>query len=342
MKDKHLNIFVARIEEAFLVNGDVLDNFHSLPVSEQTNQIQKLEVLRDQIENDLLDLETNMAKSKYKNLYTTKKDELEKRFAVFQEKLATIRDIFFHGSGEKEDEDPKLGKRATNAHLIAMGDQIGQEALDTGEEALEKLRQANRMMMDMEEEVFEQRLKLLRIRDNINESQSLTNRSKEALNYFSKVLAKDKLIRILVVVMAILLIGIFIFMFGFSGLQIEIKDEETKKDVKLYSQYGIYLEEGEVKADVERAYESGDYLEVLENKLKNKEKKEKNSNKTNSEVVSTGSVRKERKRERLLKIDGYYAYRVIPKDSEEEENEFDERRLYLVSKKRKLKRRVNL
>ena len=296
-----------------------MDNFDQLLHSEQEKQISNLDEIKERLTDDLVTLEGMVLRSKHKMDYVAKKEELEEKDHIIAQKLAEVKKKFFHGSAipEEEAEEGENDQRAANEQLIAMGDEIGQEAINKGEEILEKLRKANQMMMDMEEEVFEQRLKLLRIRDNINESQSLANRSKEVLDYFSKALAKDKIIRILVVIMSILIIGIFVMMFAFESVQEEISGEQMQKDVEEYEQLGLKIEDGKITADLARAKDNGDYLKTLEQSLKDSNK----GNKSKTSEFGKSSSSEVNRRDRILWIDDSHYLRIVRNPENVEQSE---------------------
>jgi hypothetical protein len=89
----------------------------------------------------------------------------------------------------------------------ALGMKIGEQGVKKTEEILATLKEANNLMDSMQGDILEQRKKLFRIKDQVKNAQSLTNRGKEALKYFANQAAKDVCIIVLIILIAVMIVG---------------------------------------------------------------------------------------------------------------------------------------
>lgn len=270
MKEKQIDALLENIELTLTNAKDIVESFEKLPPSEKEAQLQNLEQMKQQINTDILMFETMLNASKRKKALIGTKDDLTERQMAFETEVENLKKAYFKIEAPPAPEAPTNN----NAMLIELGDQIGQEAVEKGEEVIEKLKKANQMLLDIEDEIYEQRLKLLRIKDNINESQSLMNRGKEVVDYFSKAMARDKFIRIAVGLMAILLIGTFAMMYLFNNSQKRRNDKIQSSELKDYEDRGIKMENGKIKIDMTAATNTQDYLLLMEEKFKDTAKQE--------------------------------------------------------------------
>lgn len=270
MKEKQIDALLENIDLKLNNAKDIIASFEKLPPSEKENQLQNLDQLKQQINADILMFETMLNTSKRKKALADTKDELADRQLNFEADLENLKKAHF----KLDDKPAPEAIQSNNAVLIDLGDQIGEEAIEKGEEVIQKLKKANQMLLDIEDEIYEQRLKLLRIKDNINSSQSLMNRGKEVVDYFAKAMARDKFIRIAVGFMALLLIGIFVLMYLLNTSQKKMKNENELKDLKGYEAHGIIMENGNIKVDPNVAKERADYLLIMEEKVLSQAKTE--------------------------------------------------------------------
>lgn len=270
MKEKQIDSLLENIDTNLNNAKDIISTFQHLSPSEKESNLQNLDQLKQQINSDILMFETMLNSSKRKKILINTKDDIAERQMMFENELESLKKSHY-----KIEEPPaQEAMQSDNAVLVDLGDHIGQEAIDKGEEVVEKLKNANKMLLDIEDEIYEQRLKLLRIKDNIKTSQSLMNRGKEVVNYFAKAMARDKFIRVAILLMAILMVGIFALMFLFNKSQKKQQAVSEKNEIKKYEKEGISLENGKVKLDKDAKKNETDYLLVMEAKAMNQAKEQ--------------------------------------------------------------------
>lgn len=286
MKEKQIDALLENIDMNLTNGKNIIESFDKLPPSEQEAQLQNLDQLKQQINSDLLMFETMLNTSKRKKTLMSTKDDLAERQMTFENNLEHMKKAHF----KIPDPPASEAVNSNNAVLIDLGDQIGQEAIEKGEEVVEKLKKANQMLLNIEDEIYEQRLKLLRIKDNISESQSLINRGKEVIDYFSKAMARDKFIRVAVLLMAILMIGIFVMIYLFTKSQKVAQGITQEKELKAFEDKGIKMENGKITLSAIEGAEKSDYLLLMENKVINQGKSERDSKKAQKEVPSAGEA----------------------------------------------------
>lgn len=105
---------------------------------------------------------------------------------------------------------------------------IGGVLVDRGKEAVTNIhaviREINSRIVDIEEEVADQRERLVSVRDKVERTQSLLDKSKRAASHFSKLLYQDLVIKALIIIIAVVIIAIFI-----AGLW--LKQHKSKTDL---------------------------------------------------------------------------------------------------------------
>ncbi len=162
----------------------------------------------DDEENDDLGVEVQLMEEKYHSI--------SKR----------IRQIKF-GFYDVRSEQKKTSMTDDNVKMVAQGEKLLSQGMNAADNILKNLKQANTVMLDIEEEVYEQRMKLLRTNENLKKSQSLANRMEELVNYFLKTMLKDRIIKIIIFILGILVAVSFVILYCYQ------KEVQRKHEIKM-------------------------------------------------------------------------------------------------------------
>ena len=224
----------------------------------KTEMISLIKAIKNQI--DMLKEVSEVEKAEFLS-------EIKKKYNKLDQKLSDLQNFLLYNKiseddsiGDLEEEIYDLNENITeienklynnneptggnlngaNQEIMNQANDLMAEAEKLGENMKDNVKKGIDMMHAIEEEVYEQRLKLLRTRDNLAEAQSFANRGKELVNYFSNSMAKDKYMRILIIIMAILLVGCIVGLFMFKN---QMKIYEEKKKEALLEEYGEIKEQ---------------------------------------------------------------------------------------------------
>ncbi len=180
------------------------------------------------------------------NKYPSEIDEMEERLARIKASVSrmSLEGITISGLQNEpklQESDVVMEEADPTTQLVAMTN----AKLEEGKaRALNMLKLANNMRDElnmMDDEVMLQREKLLSINNQIKHAQSVTNQTKRLVSYFTKAVNDDKIIRGLIVVVAVLLLVIV-------GMAMSIKMRKGK----LVEIKAVQEKEAQVQADYSR------------------------------------------------------------------------------------------
>ena len=178
-----------------------------------------------------------------------KEIDIQLKFGQMRKKVLGIEDAGGGGGG---------GSKGV-LMAAALGMKIGEQGIKKTEEILATLKEANNLMDNMQGDILEQRKKLFRIKDQVKKGQSIANRGREALKYFSDQAGKDVCIKVLVglIVVMILVMGVLTYQISKEQEAIEISPDEVAEEN--LAGMGLEIDEnGRIKIDPELEANDGD------------------------------------------------------------------------------------
>lgn len=201
-----------------------LDRIPRLGTSDQTTEFEKLETLISSVENE---------NAKFTSLVSASQGD------AFEEKLNMLKNRL-------EELKAPMGARASSTTFAlsrgTKGPTFLQKAAKVGNHVLAEQKNATRRILTVvnqmndeisgiEKEIWVQREKLLLTRDRVNRSQAFVAQTKRALSFFAKTLYQDKLIKGLIVLIALAVFGVIIssLLYSSKKTRIEFQEKNSKK-----------------------------------------------------------------------------------------------------------------
>lgn len=228
------------------------------------------------------------------NKYAAEIDEMEERYSKIKTTVQRALDedltvSAVQGGQEINESDVVEDAYDPTKQLV---EQTNAKLAEGKARALNMLRMANSMRDELnmiDDEVMLQREKLVSINAQIKHAQSVTNQTKKIVNYFTKAVNDDKIVRWLIVIVAVCLlviIGMGVSIKFKKGKLLEQKAEveKVKQEKADYSQ----IDEGYFYK-VKEGMSSGQKLSDVMRKAE-KYKKEKDAKKKTSEVAQKDSL----------------------------------------------------
>lgn len=202
-------------------------------------------------------------------------DELETKDMELDNQIEQLRNQFYNTSeildAPSAKNESAVYDEEANQELIDEIEDEYERMQNQGQKILTMVVDMNKIASSIEDEIYEQRLKILRSRDLIKDSQSSLEQTKKLVSFFSKAMAKDKFIKIMLVIIISLIIATIGLSYAFRKKN--FKKELTQKNDELTS---IGLSNITVTADggVKLNDESNIVDEGIFNDLTNKNSKD--------------------------------------------------------------------
>lgn len=164
-------------------------------------------------------------------------DELETKDMELDSQLEQLKNQFYNTSEVLEIRSEKMESNIydeeANQELIEEIEGDYERMQNQGQKILTMVVDMNKIASSIEDEIYEQRLKILRSRDLIKDSQSSLEQTKKLVSFFSKAMAKDKYIKIMLVIIISLIVATIGLSYAFRKKN--FKKELTQKNEELTS-----------------------------------------------------------------------------------------------------------
>lgn len=300
--NEKLEIMTKEIKSLITLIKNEIKIYEEAPAPQKEEILSSIKSKHTKLEDKFSDLQNFLVYNKISEDDTTA--DLEDEIYDIAEKLKTLENALFNN-------EPQNELNGANQEIMNQANNLMEEAENLGKNMKDNVKKGIDMMHAIEEEVYEQRLKLLRTRDNLAQAQNYANRGKELVGYFSGQMAKDKCMKVMIGIMAVLLVGSIV---GLFMLKNQMKINEKNRKEALLEEYGDIKEQDvkdefkglkkhdtEVLEGMEEKEEEMD--EILEKKKKKENKEEKKEGKEDKEEKKEGKEDKEDKKKKKKKED---------------------------------------
>ena len=164
-------------------------------------------------------------------------DELETKDMELDNQIEQLKNQFYNTSEildvpSAKNESAVYDEEANQEIINEIEDEY-ERMQNQGQKILTMVVDMNKIASNIEDEIYEQRLKILRSRDLIKDSQSSLEQTKKLVSFFSKAMAKDKFIKIMLVIIISLIIATIGLSYAFRKKN--FKKELTQKNDELTS-----------------------------------------------------------------------------------------------------------